>query len=243
MKLFEYVTATPFEQLCIGAREHAFLATEAHDAVKTCLNRDRWTCHICRIKLQHFMEIDHIVSHDDRHEDRLRAICPFCHNLKHPVWAALRGRFRVIWAPSLKQETINRMAWVALLSERYRKIIPELADSAEELLWSVQHRETLIADLLGAAHAEALLESLFTIRPHLDEDAFSKRVSSLDSIVRFWPVAADRIISPVVRSSSGLSKWHKNQFVDVSIDLIDQSWNEKQELEWLREALEANSFD
>ena len=88
---FGEIVRTDLSILGMGARAHSELASNNPKAISECLARDDWTCCICRTRIPGFMEVDHVQSHGPCQADQLRTICQFCHNLRHPLWAALRA--------------------------------------------------------------------------------------------------------------------------------------------------------
>ncbi len=217
----------PQEILAMGAREHAILATQCSKAISTRLDRDDWTCHVCKIRIQGFMEVDHIESHTPCGTGGIRTICQFCHNLRHIVWAALRGRLRLIWAPSLDQVSLAKLAWQVLFASEGGSgdsLAPELSEAARTVVDDVARRELVLAHILGSAHAEGFLEALFSARSLMDREAFAKAASRLDHFVRFWPTAAGRTNGKGIPPASAFGCWKDGRFVDMSALAADQYW-------------------
>ena len=164
---FGEIVRTDLSILGMGARAHSELASNNPKAISECLARDDWTCCICRTRIPGFMEVDHVQSHGPCQADQLRTICQFCHNLRHPLWAALRGRFRIFWAPGLEQLWINRIAWHVLFASRSRsdgEIDSDLNAAAQQIFNDVSRRETVLADILGGSDALGFWEALFTAK-------------------------------------------------------------------------------
>ena len=217
----------PQEILAMGAREHAILATESGEAVSKRFAEDDWTCHVCRTRIQGYMEIDHVGSHEPCGTEGIRTICQFCHNLRHLVWAALRGRMRLIWAPGLDQSFLTRIAWQVLFtseseSEDIKSI--ELAESAQTVADDVTRRERVLGHILGSSHPEGFLEALFSARSLMNNEAFEASASRLDSFVRFWPTAAGRISGESIPAASAFGCWKEGRFADLSAAAAGQYW-------------------
>ena len=214
--------------LAVGARAHAMIATAASDATVECLKRDDWTCHRCGIRLPGFMEIDHVESHDDSNPENLKAICQFCHNLRHPVWAALRGRLKIIWAPGLKQASIHRLAWHVLLASGFAGdefTRAGLERAALSIADGIGRRECAASQILGSSHPEAFFEALLAAKSMLCETRFAELAMLLDASLRFWPAAVDRISEGCDRPSASVSCWREGGFADVAEDLQKRYWD------------------
>ena len=221
MTVFEYVVTSPLDQLKHGAREHAVLATEHRQVFSRCLLRDDWTCHRCKTRLPGFMELDHVKSHDIHQEQNLRTICQFCHNLRHPLWAALRGRIRAFWSPATGQDSINRIAWSVLSAERCGHKMPDVQAAMHGFLEAIRHRELLLSDIIGSTHSEALFEAMLVSSRYMSSECSRHVARGLDQYIRFWPLAAERILEQPSRSSSTFSSWQGNRFVDMTGVLLE----------------------
>jgi len=211
------------EVLALGGRSHAMLATASMDAVAACLQRDRWCCRECGTMLPGYMEVTHLGEHEPCSAEGMKAVCQFCHNLLHPVWAALRGRLRVVFAPGLSSETINRLAWQTLLASPGadgEPACPEHEQAALQLVRDIDGREATAAVLLGSADPQCVAEAIFSARHLAGEDFVREKVDRLDRYFKLWPVAAERVARSIDRPSAAVSCWHDGRFVDVSADLI-----------------------
>ena len=236
----------PADLASLGARMHSILAREQGGDMKECFRRDDWTCHRCGFRFAGFMEIDHTVSHDARKTGGLRTICQFCHNLRHPVWSDLRGRLRMIWAPSLPQESLNRMAWLTMLASedsRGNCIDHELADAAREIVAATRRRESIVASILGTSHPGGLFEAMFAVRPLCAADRRMTAIERIGQFVRFWPVAADRIHSQPAEPSSSFSCWDGNRFTDISGMAVSEYWKRERTVQDLRRVCAAHQAE
>ena len=225
--MFSEIASESPSLLALGARQHAMIATAAADSVSNCLARDGWICRYCGIRLPKFMEVDHENGHDDSNLKNLGTACQFCHNLRHPVWSALRGRIRIIWAPGLDQAKIHRLAWQVLMASGFSgdEYIRALLEQASlRIAGCIDRRESAAAQVLGSSHPEAFFEALFTAKSMLCENRFAGLAKTLDAHLRFWPVAADWIKDGGSRASASLSCWRDGGFVDVSEELLTQFW-------------------
>lgn len=178
------------------------------------------------------MEIDHRVHKPACSVSELQMICPFCHNLKHPIWASLRGRLRIFWLPDIPQKMVNRMAWTVFFSTS-RDALPEFHQSAGRIIDRVNRREAILAFLLGSSDPEGFFESLLTARRFGEEYSFWKKVRMLDRFVRFWPKAVTGTDAKLDRPSASLSYWLEGNFIDLASAAKVQFWQEENHLEYL----------
>ena len=236
----------PADVASLGARAHSILAREQAAGMRECFRRDDWTCHRCGFRFAGFMEIDHTVSHDAGETGGLRTICQFCHNLRHPVWSDLRGRLRMIWAPSLPQEGLNRMAWLVMLASEDRHgncIDHELADAAREIVAATRRRESIVASILGTSHPGGLFEALFAVKQLCAPGRRMAAIERIGRFVRFWPVAADRIHARPAEPSSSFSRWDRNRFTDISGIAVAEYWKRERTVEDLRRVCAAHQVE
>ena len=236
----------PADIAALGARMHAVLIRNRGRELQECFRRDDWTCHSCGFRFRGFMEVDHTMSHDPRQPGGLRTICQFCHNLRHPVWSALRGRLRMIWAPSLSQEALNRMAWLALLAsgDRAGKYVDhELADAANEIVAATRRRESIVTSLLGTSHPGGLFEAVFSVGPLCRSSDRMIALKLIGRFVRFWPVAADRIQSQVADPSASFSFWDGCRFTDIAELAVSEYWKRERTVDELRRLCAAHQAE
>ena len=231
------IMQTPPEMSVLGARTHAALAAASRQAVAACLVRDSWTCHRCGIRLPGFMEVDHLTDHAPCGEGQMRTICQFCHNLRHAVWAASRGRLRIIRAPALDQVTVTRIAWFVLLASGGTDGSPpdhDLAAAAQIVASDAKRRERVLGDILGTAHAAGLFEALLALKRLAGEDVYVRTVDRLDRYVRFWPTASHRSDDKTERTCAVFSQWRDGDFHDISNELVSEYWRSEASVELLR---------
>ena len=228
----------PADIAALGARTHSILAHGQEVEIRRCFERDDWRCHKCGFRLRGFMEVDHIGPHQPCDTLDLRTICQFCHNLRHPVWSCLRGRIRLIWAPSLSQEALNRMAWQVLLASQDGSgmfVDDELADAAREVVSASLRRGRMIASILGTSHPGGLIEAMFATGSICGPERIDSAIDRIDRIAKFWPVAADRIFSQPATPSASFSRWEKRRFVDITELAIAEYWQRETTLGEFRE--------
>lgn len=226
----------PWETLLFGARQHAMLAAQMSNAINHCFDRDDWTCHVCGIRLPDYMEVDHLRGHHVCPVDDIQTICQFCHNLRHLAWATNRGRLRMIWAPKSSQIPLNILAWQVLLASPNREgevIDEELAAAATGVSDIVKRRERILADIIGATPGKALFQVLLSLDHKLGKQAALKVARRLDGYLRFWPIAADRMLETSLTPAADFSHWRDGDFYRVSTDFITDYWQSTSSLEGL----------
>ncbi len=236
----------PADIAAMGAWTHATLAHGNGKAIADRFQRDDWTCHRCGFRFHGYMEIDHVLQHGACGADGLRTICQFCHNLCHPVWAGIKGRLRLIWAPSMTQGAINRTAWLTMLASEDRSgriIDQELAEAAREIALATQRRERVFASMLSASHPEGMIDALFALKALCGADRQKEVLSMIDPVARFWPVAADRILGHAKRPSESLSRWDGCGFIDLAGQAISDFWLHEQDIDAVRRLCAAHQAD
>lgn len=217
------------KQLLIGARDHALITGQMSTTTMSCLERDNWQCHICGIRLRGFMEVDHINGHNICKLDDVKTICQFCHNLQHALWAANRGRFRIIWAPALKQEILTIISWQVMVftpANNGRTIDDDLVILAKDVVEDARRRERILGNILGSSNAAGLFETLYSLKRLKGDVAYQSAIDRLNKYVRFWPTATDRIIDKSPASEADFGHWRSDGFTSMSEQLIDTHWRE-----------------
>ncbi len=227
----------PVDRLAIGARAHAMLAHHSGKEFAGQLEADDWTCHSCGFRLRNFMEIDHLDRHEATAIDELRTICQFCHNLRHPLWATLRGRLRLIWAPAMSQPALNRLAWLVLMASEDHQgntADDELLDASRSIIAAVGRRESMMSSILGSADPGGLIEAVFTLRSLVGRNRYPRVLQRIDAVARFWPTAACRAATDLERPSMSLSRWDGNCFVDLAGLAVAEFWKHERSVAHLR---------
>lgn len=168
--------------------DHAAILAPQADLCAKIMKRDKETCHICGFCVPDHMEIDHLKGHRKSSEAEMACICPFCHALKHPLWAGARKRIVPVYAPDLSQEDINRMAWVALAwrgqeKENDTPVAPGIATIVSDM----KARQNQLTKLIGCTSAEALFEAVLGLQDLIDRKLAMGAAMRLDQFVRFWP--------------------------------------------------------
>ncbi len=234
MGVFTSLLTTPIDRLNLGARAHARLAAVGQEGFAACLARDDWRCRICGVRLPDFMEVEHVASHHDHTVANLSCMCQFCHNLRHPLWAASRGKFRLFWSSGTDQHLIHAIAWSVLLAGPLAHRMPEIQHAIERFLQAVEHREMQLRSLLGSTHPEGMCEAVYFANRHHGPKHGRTVAQRLDRHVRFWPVAANRALGGTARDAAHLSVWDGDGFRDRSDDLLEALRSTTSDLEPLR---------
>lgn len=234
--MLEIADAGP-DELALGARAHSLILGKAMAPALERLELDDWTCRVCGTRIPDCMEVDHLDVHAARGSKGLSAICQFCHNLRHPLWAAARGRFRLFWGPDMAQRDVHRAAWqVFFASGRVggSDADPELRSAAALVVEDIDRRESALECIAGSADACGFLEALLTARDLLSDSAFRRIAAALDGIVRFWPSATDRAANREIAAPASLSCWREGRFEDLAADAASRHWETEQSSERLR---------
>lgn len=169
----------------LGVRAHSALVANDVDVVAGVIERDGHTCQRCGYRIRNAMEIDHLAGHRPCGADRLAAICQFCHNLRHPLWAGARKRIVPIHAPDISQVDITRMAWTLLA---WRSVEGAPIDVAETLKLVSRRREEFTRRM-GCKDAECLFEAVFAISsdPMVGDKRAARVIDDIDAATRYWP--------------------------------------------------------
>jgi hypothetical protein len=195
------IISAPINLLSLGARAHAILIAGADEACRRALERDRDTCRICGVSAPGCMEIDHVKGHAPCGPEGMAAICTFCHDLKHPLWSAARGRITPIFAPDLTQADVTRLAWIAL-SRR-----GDPAFDISGIFAGIKARARRMEEIVGCATAESLFEAAFTSSGMMGAEKGREVMLKVDQVLRFWPTetlsaSPDEALPPAARMST-----------------------------------------
>ena len=221
---------TPVQILTLGARAHALLASQMPTATARRFERDDWTCHICGVQLVGFMELDHLNGHQPCADTDVCTICQFCHDLRHAIWAANKGRLRILWAPAVSQEILTNLAWQALLAaqDAEGKIMDEsMAEAAKIMTDDINRRESVLGNIIGATSVTGLFEALNSLRRMKGEEAYRAAVDKLGEFVRFWPAAINRTLGETVSVAADFGCWQNGDFRSMTADLIGDFWKDR----------------
>lgn len=181
--MFRYLLETPLELLTLGARAHAALNAEMMDEIVAAMERDAWTCRQCGVCLPGMMEIDHLGGHRVSGRSRIAPICRFCHDRKHLLWAASRGRLVPIHAPDLSHEHVTQIAWVILVHAGRNGIDHGC------LIYDLYARRKQAQVALGHGNLEATLEAVLAMADSKGREAANASADGLDSQIRLAPAA------------------------------------------------------
>ena len=202
---FSLLLQRPRAELLIGASQHAELNAAAPERIRVALHRCAWTCNVCGVRLPGLMEIDHFHEHGPGPGGGIATICQFCHDLKHPLWAAFSHRLIPVALPEMDQAALTRLCWImlsiclrdALGAQRLRPVTHALVlrrIQAGRMLGTLNMTEAFEA-LLGAADVE-------------DAARANAIAARLDARVRLMPAA--------ILDLSRLCAWTGAGFVPVS---------------------------
>lgn len=206
--MFQAVLSGNPRLLALSARDHALINAAMADAIATCFRDHDWTCHVCGIRLEGLMEVDHLQGHRPSRAADVAPICQFCHDLRHPVWAMSRKRAFPIHAPGIEQRSLTRFAWT-LLSEMTRETGE---DSFESIMEAIGERETAAHDMLEGENMEAALEAILVLRDKIGLESVSRTCRELDAHIRFLPTC--------LRDGGPILRWTPAGFRPLPVNLI-----------------------
>lgn len=203
--MLEQMMQSDLRGLNFGVRDHARILGQDAVTCRAVFEAHDYTCHVCGIRSVEGMEIDHGSRHQAGVSSGLKPICQFCHNLKHPLWAAARGRITPIWAPDISQQDLTRLAWAMVA---WREVHPESFDVLRsDLLVRVQD----LSEALGSFSAEGLFEAAFAAHAILGPEKGRSTMRRIDQALRFVPseilLEPDQISDTSLDQASRLSTW------------------------------------
>lgn len=210
--------------LTLSARDHALINASMGPPIAQAFRDRDWTCHICGVRLEGLMEVDHLKGHRTSAAADIAPICQFCHDLKHPVWAMSRKRAFPVYAPEITQSDLTRFAWT-LLSEMTRT---EAQESFEDLLGAISERESAAFEMLDGENMEAALEAILVIRSRSGAGVAGKVAQELDAHLRYLPSC--------VRDGEPLQRWTPEGFRDVPLNLLHDAFGAPPDLDRLSRA-------
>jgi len=223
------LTSTPITSLNLGARDHAALAAGNEELHAEVFARDGHACHVCGSRCRDALEIDHQAGHRPTAASGLKAICQFCHNLRHPLWAASRHRIIPIYAPDISQAALHRLAWVALcwrdapeapldmtglhgmIEDRRVQLCKRLGFRGADGF--ADDKRTRLVELMTLGSAEALFEAALTVADdvRIGPERAVRTLTAVDQYLRFWPtelMPGIEDLDPAAR----LSRWDLGGF-------------------------------
>lgn len=210
--------------LTLSARDHALINGSMSAEIVTCFRSWGWVCHLCGVRLDGLMEVDHLKGHRASKAEEIAPICQFCHDLKHPMWAFARKRAFPIYAPDLDQIALTRLCW-ALLSEMTR---PDAGEGFEEIAGALSERESAAFELLDGDNMESALEAILVIRDRNGPEAARKVAAELDAQLRYVPSC--------VRDGEPVRRWTPEGFRDVPVERLHAAFGEAPDMRRLAQA-------
>lgn len=190
--------------LSLGIRQHGHILTGSEEAVEKTFSKSGWRCHCCGVQIPGFMEIDHVGPHAPG-ATRMETICQFCHDLRHPLWAAARGRLVPIYAPGIPQHEITMLAWMVVA---WRE--EEMCHVAG-VYRAIEERNAHLDTLIGTRSAESFLEGVMSFYGKIGSKRAGPVLMRLDNQIRFWPSEATREYSDLP-AAARLSTWSTGGF-------------------------------
>jgi hypothetical protein len=183
--MFSSLITTSLPLLTLSAQKHNMLNAGMIEDITRMMEREKWTCHVCGTQLNGLMEVDHLKGHSLKGASGIRPICQFCHDRKHPVWAASQGRLSVIHAPDLSHEEISQISWALLLHKKNTDFSIDVKRLDREL----RARREDAFDAIGHENPESIFESIFAIRDIKGDKETMSILEEMDKHLRFIPSA------------------------------------------------------
>ena len=209
---FSLLLQRPRTELLIGASRHAEFNAAMPNRVRWTLRRSNWTCNHCGAHLPNLMEIDHFDEHGPGPGGRIAPICQFCHDLKHPLWAAARHRLVPVALPEMDQTTFTRLCWI-MLSRSFHD--EQGAEPLRPVIRTLAHRRLMAKSTLGTLNMTEAFEALLAVADREGATRASAVAGRLDACVRMMPGA---ILDP-----SALCAWTGGGFEPVRLDALREA--------------------
>lgn len=208
--MFTSLTQTSLSVLTLSAQQHSILNAVMIDEIVTMMTREKWTCHCCGVKLPYMMEVDHLKGHSPSGKHAIMPICQFCHDRKHPIWAASRNRLAVVHAPDFTQEELTQLCWVMLLHAGDASMSFDMKKLKREL---AARREDAV-DALGHDNMEATLEAMQSYMDSKGVDEMIPVLQEIDTQIKVVP-------NLIFEDDPKIFSWSNGGFME-----IDKSWRE-----------------
>ena len=184
---FSLILQQPRRLLSLGECHHSVLNDMMSGRIQQALRDGKWTCHVCGVHLPHLMEIDHFDDHRLERHGRIATICQFCHDLKHPIWAASSGRLVPVEMTSeIDQRTLTRLSWIMISRRLHDPHNAKGLESAIRVLWNGPSDRHW--DFSGSWLADQL-ETLLAVSELASVESARMFAQGLDSSMRFLPNA------------------------------------------------------
>lgn len=210
--MFQSVLSGNPRLLTLSARDHALINAAMPDAIATAFREQNWTCHVCGVRLEGLMEVDHLKGHRPCQAAEIAPICQFCHDLTHPMWATSRKRIFPIYAPDLAQSDLSRFAWT-LLSEMTRENSEAMFGGLVE---AIGEREAAAFEMMDGENMESALEAILVLKDLAGADTALNVSQVLDARIRYLPAC--------VRDGEPLMRWTSAGFRPVPVALLHKAF-------------------
>lgn len=208
------IVQTPSTRLKLSARDHARLLEGKLAEMRSASKKSGDQCCDCAITIPGYMEYHHSKGHTKTlAPGSLVTICQFCHNLRHPIWAAERKRFVPVFAPDYSQADLHRLAWTCLA---WRDEIPEQVDV---ILADMAERNALLEGVTGAVAAAPLIEAALSVA---EDKALGARaldaLARVDRALRFWPAELTEDFDELAPAAR-VSRWDDSGFTVMASEV------------------------
>ena len=218
--MFANLLDIPVKVMTLGALAHNTLNGSMISEIAAMMQRENWTCHVCDTRLPGMMEVDHLKGHTPSGKNAIAPICQVCHDLKHPLWAASRGRLTVIHAPDLDYSAISRITW-ALVAHHGR---PGFQINRRRLARDFNGRREDACDAMGHDNLTSIFEAILTIaKNNKNPEILREKLEKRDLHLRIVPtLMVDETVDIEIWSKGGFKppseNWKETALQDQTFD-------------------------
>ena len=209
---FSLILQRPRTELLFDAHQQNRRNAAMPDRVRQALHRHDWTCNVCGVRLPGLMEIDHLDGHGPGPDGRIVPICQFCHDLKHPLWAAAEHRLAPVALKEMDQRTLTRLCWIMLSRSLHEE---QGKERLQPVIHVLAQRRVQAESALRTTHMTEAFEGLFTVLDFVGTESANGTAGRLDDCVRLMP--------PAVLDSSTLCAWTGADVVPASRSVLREA--------------------
>ena len=209
---FSLILQRPRTDLLFDAHQQNRRNAAMPDRVRQALHRHDWTCNVCGVRLPGLMEIDHLDGHGPGPDGRIVPICQFCHDLKHPLWAAAEHRLAPVALQEMDQRTLTRLCWIMLSRSLHEE---QGKERLQPVIHVLAQRRIQAESALRMTHMTEAFEGLFTVLDFVGTESANGTAGRLDDCVRLMP--------PAVLDSSTLCAWTGADVVPASRSVLREA--------------------
>ena len=207
---FSLILQRPRTELLFDAHQQNRRNAAMPDRIRQALHRHDWTCNVCGVRLPGLMEIDHLDGPGP--DGRIAPICQFCHDLKHPLWAAAEHRLAPVALQEMDQRTLTRLCWIMLSRSLHEE---QGKERLQPIIRVLERRRVQAERALRTTHMTEAFERLFTVIDLVGPESANGIARRLDDCIRLMPAA--------VLDSSTLCAWTGADVVPASRPVLREA--------------------